>query len=963
MTAQHAPPPPPPSHAFDMGRPPSSSNHHHHPHNPYSSVDFGYGAGASDRGYGGADRYTPNGIALPPHGFGDAMSGGPPPPRSLSPRSMMQQQQHQQQQQWLGGPPPAQNLGSGLMSNSGLPAEEITTVFIVGFPDDMTEREFANMFLFARGFEASTLKIPSGSGLGPSSNGQRGGDMGPYHPVSMPNSNPYDMASSGGWDEHSINAALGRSDPFTLAGLGGALGAPGSDRASAAAKIKQTIGFAKFRTRAEALEARDALNGKKIDAERGCVLKTEMAKKNLHTKRAAGPEGPGELRDPRDPRGAQPQSWGSSFEAPPMPQPPPPPLLQQAPPPPLLAPRGPPSLSGLVSPGSEGFGGRTRADTAATSASTSRTTPGERWGDVAATTSTSTDRWEAARSQKWTSLGPLDYFGPPSASDEPTPAPAPAAATRQTREGSGGSAGHMPRGPDWSAIGSPPGLFATAKPFVASGATAAASAAASQASAQAPAPAPAPAPALASTAAPFKPAGEGEKSNEGAKPKAADATTSSSSANADPTTPSASNISTSISPPAPASTAFASRFGSLRLDSSASADAATPAANPSSSSTASTSPKSPTELSSPTSRSFSIDQNPPGTTLFVGNLPGSISASASASLEDQLRQRFLACQGYRQLSYRVKNNGPMCFVEFDDVQNAARALAEVNGDTMGGAVKNGGLRLSFSKNPLFRNSSTGTGATVGGNVVVAPATPASPTLAARSTNSFASLGKVSESLHDEDLLGDALDSANNLEDSSFRDGFSAGHAHGKLHGTFEGRALGREKGFELWDEVGFYEGTARFWRGVLAKQVESLPVSQRSRKQVKQLQHLEALETLIAAFPTKNRSGAAVGGDDNDQSTSAGSVSGEGGVEDAETLSKMDMSALLERIRARYKVVCASLGIPARGLEERTTASAPQDSSPSSPSSPSSTAATTTTSTAQTVVAGGKTVDPNQLRF
>ncbi|PWN27335.1 hypothetical protein BDZ90DRAFT_206019, partial [Jaminaea rosea] len=222
----------------------------------------------------------------------------------------------------------------------------------------MTEREFANMFLFARGFEASTLKIPSGSG--PSSNGQPG-------------------------------------------------------------KIKQTIGFAKFRTRAEALEARDALNGKKIDAERGCVLKTEMAKKNLHTKRAAGPEG--EQQPPL--RGAQPHS------------------------------------------------------------------------------------------------------------------------------------------------------------------------------------------------------------------------------------------------------------------------------------TASTSPKSPMELPSPTSRSFSIDQNPPCGTLFVGNLPGSISPSASASLEDQLRQRFVACQGYRQLSYRVKNNGPMCFVEFDDVQNAARALAEVNGDTMGGTVKNGGLRLSFSKNPLF----------------------------------------------------------------------------------------------------------------------------------------------------------------------------------------------------------------------------------------------------------------------
>ena len=49
-----------------------------------------------------------------------------------------------------------------MMGGGGPPSEEITTVFIVGFPDDMTEREFANMFLFARGFEASTLKIPAG---------------------------------------------------------------------------------------------------------------------------------------------------------------------------------------------------------------------------------------------------------------------------------------------------------------------------------------------------------------------------------------------------------------------------------------------------------------------------------------------------------------------------------------------------------------------------------------------------------------------------------------------------------------------------------------------------------------------------------------------------------------------------------------------------------------------------------
>lgn len=48
---------------------------------------------------------------------------------------------------------------------------------------------------------------------------------------------------------------------------------------------KQIIGFAKFHTRADALHARDVLSGRRVDAEKGSILKAEMAKKNLHTKR------------------------------------------------------------------------------------------------------------------------------------------------------------------------------------------------------------------------------------------------------------------------------------------------------------------------------------------------------------------------------------------------------------------------------------------------------------------------------------------------------------------------------------------------------------------------------------------------------------------------------------------------------------------------------------------------------
>ncbi|KAI3651714.1 hypothetical protein MP228_003017 [Amoeboaphelidium protococcarum] len=104
-------------------------------------------------------------------------------------------------------------------SRSPAATEEITTIFVIGFPEDLQEREFQNLFTFAPGYEAATLKYPQ----------------------------------------------------------------PQSDDCSSR---KQIIGFAKFATREEALNARNILNGKKIDSERGHVLKSEMAKKNLHTKRA-----------------------------------------------------------------------------------------------------------------------------------------------------------------------------------------------------------------------------------------------------------------------------------------------------------------------------------------------------------------------------------------------------------------------------------------------------------------------------------------------------------------------------------------------------------------------------------------------------------------------------------------------------------------------------------------------------
>ncbi|CEI61033.1 hypothetical protein FVEN_g11407 [Fusarium venenatum] len=86
------------------------------------------------------------------------------------------------------------------------------------------------------------------------------------------------------------------------------------------------------------------------------------------------------------------------------------------------------------------------------------------------------------------------------------------------------------------------------------------------------------------------------------------------------------------------------------------------------------------------------DQNPPCNTLYVGNLPGDAS-------EEELKRIFALARGYKRLCFRTKQNGPMCFVEFDDVTCATKALHEYYGTMLHNSTK-GGIRLSFSKNPL-----------------------------------------------------------------------------------------------------------------------------------------------------------------------------------------------------------------------------------------------------------------------
>ncbi|KXX76397.1 Protein WHI3 [Madurella mycetomatis] len=86
------------------------------------------------------------------------------------------------------------------------------------------------------------------------------------------------------------------------------------------------------------------------------------------------------------------------------------------------------------------------------------------------------------------------------------------------------------------------------------------------------------------------------------------------------------------------------------------------------------------------------DQNPPCNTLYVGNLPVDTS-------EEELKALFSKQRGYKRLCFRTKQNGPMCFVEFEDVSFATKALNDLYGHLLHNSVK-GGIRLSFSKNPL-----------------------------------------------------------------------------------------------------------------------------------------------------------------------------------------------------------------------------------------------------------------------
>ncbi|KAK7472102.1 hypothetical protein VKT23_000221 [Stygiomarasmius scandens] len=129
-----------------------------------------------------------------------------------------------------------------------------------------------------------------------------------------------------------------------------------------------------------------------------------------------------------------------------------------------------------------------------------------------------------------------------------------------------------------------------------------------------------------------------------------------------------------------------------------------------------------------------------------------------------------------------------------------------------------------------------------------------------------------------------LESLVHLEETFYDDGYQDGFAHGRIHGLIEGRALGREKGFEMWEEIGFYEGFAMVWRSILVKD---------GRQEERAYQHVKNLLNLISQFPRVNPSNIEL-------------------VSEGETA---DIPKLFRQIRSKYKALCSTVNARSREFD------------------------------------------------
>ncbi|KAI9057415.1 hypothetical protein FKP32DRAFT_1583840 [Trametes sanguinea] len=574
-----------------------------------------------------------------PGGLGSHTLGGPLPQPSfgshLAGNGLGPGQNGGQGSGVSGGPPPGHANGPVSTSQA---QEEISTIFVVGFPDDMSEREFQNMFTFSSGFEAATLKIPNKESTSYANNAQNGRAPGLQMPFGGTN-DPYNIVTM---NQGGVLIDGGRDGPMTSWPAAG----HNEDGHFVQSNMpmqpprKQIIGFAKFRTRADALQARDVLQGRRVDVEKGAVLKAEMAKKNLHTKRGPGVGPSGLPSFPGNASGA-----GASDNIPGM--------------------QGLPSAGEALTQRDKQLGamGAMGVDMNGFGHRRDRLFDGREEDDR-----------ERRREFGPMGMGAFGTRGPRERAEEDE-----RERERKRREKEKEAARLRQNSFAFEAFHSVP------QQMVRQGANSLLSAESGMGLTPDSMTGPWGNLRDVSASAALRKMGLPQHHLSGlpARPQ---------SPSSLQTSPPAQEALANLSVPMSASSqnggsASGSRSAQFSPDSNPSALPMHPSLP--------TRPRAQSPSSEPPQQSLvgSIGQ-------MSASLPNSTASSVSGFLEDRLRDLFSKQPGYRKLCFRQKSNGPMCFVEFESVEYATKALNDLYGDSLNGLVRNGGIRLSYSKNPL-----------------------------------------------------------------------------------------------------------------------------------------------------------------------------------------------------------------------------------------------------------------------
>ncbi|KXZ44988.1 hypothetical protein GPECTOR_60g767 [Gonium pectorale] len=90
------------------------------------------------------------------------------------------------------------------------------------------------------------------------------------------------------------------------------------------------------------------------------------------------------------------------------------------------------------------------------------------------------------------------------------------------------------------------------------------------------------------------------------------------------------------------------------------------------------------------------NDNPPCSTLFIGNLSESVN-------EKELRMLFASIPGFRQMKLAQDPRGVICFVEFRDLESAAAVHSALQGAVVPSSTR-GPIRVQYSRNEFGKRS-------------------------------------------------------------------------------------------------------------------------------------------------------------------------------------------------------------------------------------------------------------------